>query len=53
MNSGSQVFNNYPQGSRLKGRPKKRWWNCVHILINAILQTGKRYQESSWMRDVH
>jgi hypothetical protein len=25
----SQVFNNNPQGSRLRGRPKNRWWNCV------------------------
>jgi hypothetical protein len=23
----SQVFNNNPQGSRLRGRPKNRWWN--------------------------
>jgi hypothetical protein len=25
----SQVFNNNPQGSQLRGRPKNRWWNCV------------------------
>jgi len=25
----SQVFNNNPQGSRLRGRPKNGWWNCV------------------------
>ena len=26
----SPVFsNNNPQGSRLRGRPKNRWWNCV------------------------
>jgi hypothetical protein len=25
----SQAFNNNPQGSRLRGRPNKRWWNCV------------------------
>jgi hypothetical protein len=24
-----QVFNNNPQGSRLRGRPKNRWWKCV------------------------
>jgi hypothetical protein len=23
----SQVFHNYPQGRRLRGRPKNRWWN--------------------------
>ena len=30
----SQVFNNNPQGSRLRGRPKNRWWNCVQTDIN-------------------
>jgi hypothetical protein len=30
----STVFNNNPQGSRLRGRPKIRWWNCVHTDIN-------------------
>jgi len=25
----SQAFNNNPQGSGLRGRPNKRWWNCV------------------------
>jgi hypothetical protein len=30
----SQVFNNNPQGSRLRGRPKNRWWNSVRTVIN-------------------
>ena len=30
----SQVFYNNPQGSRLRGRPKNRWWNCVQAVIN-------------------
>ena len=30
----SQVFDNNPQGSRLRGRPKNRWWNCVQTGIN-------------------
>jgi hypothetical protein len=30
----SQVFNNNPQGYRLRGRPKNRWWNCVQTDIN-------------------
>ena len=30
----SQVFNNNPQGIRLRGRPKNRWWNCVQTDIN-------------------
>jgi hypothetical protein len=34
MDSKSQAFNNNPQGIRLRGRTKNRWWNCVHILIN-------------------
>ena len=29
-----QVFKNNPQGNRLRGRPKSRWWNCVQTGIN-------------------
>jgi hypothetical protein len=29
----SKVFNSNPQGSRLRGRPKHRWWNCVQTYI--------------------
>jgi hypothetical protein len=29
----SQVFNNNPQGSRPRGRPRNRWWNCVQTDI--------------------
>jgi hypothetical protein len=25
-----QVFNNNPHGSRLRGRPNNKCWNCVH-----------------------
>jgi hypothetical protein len=25
-----QVFGNQPQGSRPRGRPKSRWWDCVY-----------------------
>jgi hypothetical protein len=28
------VFNNNPQGSRLRGQPQNRWWNCVQTDIN-------------------
>jgi hypothetical protein len=30
----SQIFNNNPQGSRLRGRPNSRWWNRVQTGIN-------------------
>jgi len=30
----SQVVKNNPQGSRLSGRQKSRWWNCVQTDIN-------------------
>ena len=30
----SQVYNNNPQGSQLRGRPKNRWWNNVQTDIN-------------------
>jgi hypothetical protein len=30
----SQVFDNNPQGSRLRGRPNNRWWNCVQTDID-------------------
>ena len=39
----SQLFNNNPNGSRPKGRPKNRWWNCVNqILIKAELKNSER-----------
>ena len=25
-----QIFLNHPQGFRPRGRPKNRWWDCVH-----------------------
>ena len=30
----SQVFNNNPQGSRIKGRSKNGWWNWLQTDIN-------------------
>ena len=30
----SQEFNSNPQGSRLRGRSKNRWWNCVQTGVN-------------------
>ena len=51
----SQVLNNNPQGSRLRRRPKNRWWNCVQILITAKLKTGnggqKRADWEKWIRE--
>jgi hypothetical protein len=37
----SQVFNNNPQGSRLRGRPKNRWWNFLQTDIN-------KYKITKW-----
>jgi hypothetical protein len=38
-----QVFNSNPQGSRLRGRPQKGWWNSVQTDVNNTkLQIGKR-----------
>ena len=28
------VFNNNPEGARLRGRPRTRWWNCVRGDLN-------------------
>ena len=28
------VFNNNPEGARLRGRPRTRWWNCVQADLN-------------------
>jgi len=30
----SQVFHDNPRGSRLRGGPKHRWWNCVQTDID-------------------
>jgi hypothetical protein len=30
----TEVFNNNPEGSRLRRRPKNRRWNCVQTDIN-------------------
>jgi hypothetical protein len=44
----SQVFNNNPQGSRLRVRQKKTNGGVVYkqILVNAKLQIGKRGQKN-------
>jgi hypothetical protein len=34
-------FINNPTGSRLRGRPINKWWNCVQIDINNCI-IGKR-----------
>ena len=44
----SQVFNNNPQGSRLRGRPKNRW-NCVQTDISKCKIT--HWKERSKSRD--
>jgi hypothetical protein len=42
----SHAFSDNPQGSRLGGWPKHKFWNCVHTDINAKLKTGKGGQET-------
>jgi hypothetical protein len=37
----SQIFNNNPQGSRVRGRPQNRWWNCVQTDTN-------KYRIKNW-----
>jgi len=45
----SEVFNNNPQGSRLRGRPKNRWWNCVQTDINKCkIANWKRGKKTEW-----
>jgi hypothetical protein len=38
----SHVSNNNPQGSRLRGRPKNRWCNCVQTDINKCKITNSK-----------
>jgi hypothetical protein len=50
-----QVFANQPQGSRPKGRPKYRWWNCVYgdIRKGKIIKWEKRSKNrDDWMRSI-
>jgi hypothetical protein len=43
----SQVFDNIPEGSRLRGQRIKTdgGWNCVQILINANLRAEREVQK--------
>ena len=41
----SQIFSNNPQGSRLRTRPKNKWWDCVQAYINR--RKIKNWQQSS------
>ena len=50
----SQVFNDNPEESRLKGRPKTDGGIVYkQVLINAKFQIGKRGKKQSWLREVH
>ena len=43
----SQAFISNPQGSRLRGRPKNRWWNFVQTDVNKCeVKNGKRGYET-------
>jgi hypothetical protein len=46
-----QVFNNNPQGSRLRGRSKSRWWNSVQTDINRCkikIWKGRSKSRGDW-----
>jgi hypothetical protein len=50
-----QVFANQPQGSRPRGRPKSRWWDCVYgdirkCKIRNWEQRSKNRED--WMRSI-
>jgi hypothetical protein len=52
----SQVFNNNPQGSQLRQRPKNRWWNCVQTCINKCKITNwkeRSKNSSDWEQSIH
>jgi hypothetical protein len=45
----SQVFNNNPQGSRPRGRPRNRLWNCVQTDIKkSKINNWKKGQNIEW-----
>ena len=51
----SQVFNNNPEGSRLRGRPKNRWWNCVKTNLNKCKITNWKERSNNradWKKSV-
>jgi hypothetical protein len=52
----SQVIsNNNPQGSRLTGRPKNRWWNCVQTNINKFTVNNRKERSKNrpyWERSI-
>ena len=46
----SQVFNNSPKGSQLRGRPKTNGGIVYkQMLINVKLQIGNRCKKQSWL----
>jgi hypothetical protein len=55
LKKACQVFNNSIQKSRLRGRPKNRWWNHVQtVLINAKLQNWKKRSNNraAWEKSI-
>jgi hypothetical protein len=51
----SQVLNNNSLGSRLKGRPKKRWWSCVQTDVNKCKTTnwkGMSKNSGDWKKSM-
>jgi hypothetical protein len=51
----SQVFNNNPQGIRLRGRQKTRWWNCIQTDINSRKiknWNGRSKNRADWEKSI-
>ena len=45
-----QIFKLQPQGTRLRGRPKNKWWDCVHEDLEKC--KIKNWEQLSMDRDV-
>ena len=45
-----QIFKSQPQGTRLRGRPKNRWWDCVRQDLEKC--KIKNWEQLSMDRDV-
>jgi hypothetical protein len=50
-----KFFGNQPQGSRPRGRPKSRWWDCVYGDIRKCKIRNWEHRSKNredWMRSI-